>query len=284
MHLKTMLSQRGRTLLICENNFKYSKYKEISTGETVWRCTQRPCLAKIYTLGTDLIYSKKVDDHEHNSLDISLINRQIVGNSVKRKAEDLLEAPSKLIHREISEHKETINTLTTKDIRCIKKSLYRSKLKKFPTLPKNREEIHQYFASKNIVTIREESFVLTNDSTTNIILFSTKTNLEYLCRADIIFLDGTFDYCCKYFLQLYTLHIFYRDTYVPVAFYLLKDKSMQTYVNMLNDISSKANDLGLQFNPGKIVVDFEKATHQAIKIVFPTATIIGCRFHLGQAW
>jgi len=31
-------------------------------------------------------------------------------------------------------------------------------------------------------------------------------------------------------------------------------------------------------------VDFDKAAHEAAKTMFPGITIIGNRFHLGQAW
>lgn len=37
-------------------------------------------------------------------------------------------------------------------------------------------------------------------------------------------------------------------------------------------------------NPNKFVLDFEISMHQAINIIFPTAQIWECRFHLGQAW
>eukprot|EP00102_Acyrthosiphon_pisum_P023299 XP_016660509.1 PREDICTED: uncharacterized protein LOC107883943 [Acyrthosiphon pisum] len=67
--------------------------------------------------------------------------------------------------------------------------------------------------------------------------------------------------------------------------------------------SEKGNDLALvntckyrhirQRNDGKVKwrlcihtlhVDFEKAAHEATKTMFPGIAIIGCRFHLGQAW
>jgi hypothetical protein len=31
-------------------------------------------------------------------------------------------------------------------------------------------------------------------------------------------------------------------------------------------------------------VDFEIVAHEAAKTMFPEIKIIGCRFHLGQAW
>jgi transposase-like protein len=31
-------------------------------------------------------------------------------------------------------------------------------------------------------------------------------------------------------------------------------------------------------------MDFERGAHEAVKEVFPDINIVGCRFHLAQAW
>lgn len=140
--MKTMLSQRGKTLLLCENNFKYSFLKKISTGETIWRCAKRACPAKIYTLGDALKFSKRVDSHHHDSIDDALINRQMIKNGLKRKAEeDLCQSASKLIDLEIKNNEKALNTLTNRDIQCMTKSINRSQqLITCQKLPKNAAE------------------------------------------------------------------------------------------------------------------------------------------------
>ncbi|KAE9537652.1 hypothetical protein AGLY_006675 [Aphis glycines] len=42
--------------------------------------------------------------------------------------------------------------------------------------------------------------------------------------------------------------------------------------------------LGLVFIPKFVTIDFEKAIHLAVNEVWPSSKIVGCRFHLIQAW
>jgi len=56
--------------------------------------------------------------HNHDADSEDCLNRQILNNSVKRKAiEDLWERPRKLIHKEL--RSQDLDTLTCKDIRNI---------------------------------------------------------------------------------------------------------------------------------------------------------------------
>lgn len=91
-------------------------------------------------------------------------------------------------------------------------------------------------------------------------------------------MDGTFEYCAKHFYQLYTLHGLVNTTYIPLLYVLLPNKTCDTYVTLLK----KLKEMGV--SPSMFVVDFERAAHKAIKIVYPLSQIRGCKFHLGQAW
>jgi hypothetical protein len=47
----TMLSQRGQLLIF--EKYKFRKYRVLKTSEeTVWRCTNKNCIATIYTLNS----------------------------------------------------------------------------------------------------------------------------------------------------------------------------------------------------------------------------------------
>ena len=43
-------------------------------------------------------------------------------------------------------------------------------------------------------------------------------------------------------------------------------------------------NLGLQFQPQNIVLDFERAMHAAVNSCWKNVNIFGCKFHLHQNW
>lgn len=285
MALRTILSEKGKLLLI-DNNFKFRKYREIkSSGELCWCCTLKSCRAKLYTIGPDYTFSRKIGEHNHNPTSNKILNRQQISNQVKRKAEsELTERPRKLIHDEISTQKFTLETLAIDDIKRISKNINRARLQLCPRLPSCTSEVHEYLDSLQVTTIREEIFLLHNNKTYNIVIFSCKSNMEILCQQDIILVDGTFDYCTKYFLQMFTIHCYINSIYVPLVYCLLKDKKEQTYKNVFETVKSECLKLGYLFQPKHIIVDFEKAIQTAAAETLPGVTLVGCRFHLSQAW
>lgn len=117
-----------------------------------------------------------------------------------------------------------------------------------------------------------------------IISFIITTNLKFLCTSNKIYVDGTFDYCAKFFCQLFTIHAFKNGHYAPVAFMLLPNKCSSTYSLGFKLLIECCKDINLDFSPPEVICDFELAIHLSIKDVWSLSTISGCRFHLTQAW
>ncbi|KAE9537550.1 hypothetical protein AGLY_006573 [Aphis glycines] len=214
------------------------------------------------------------------------INRQIVSVSSKRKAtENLYIQPKKIILKELSENTQLTDGFTSNDYNVIRKSVYRSRRKVLPLIPTTIAEAHIVLNTlETTFTTKNEPFVLVNDEIKNIIIFSCKTNLTFLCNVvETIYMDGTFQFCAKFFEQMFYIHGFKNGHYIPLIFILLPDKNYETYVYTFKSIVNKCKELGLVFIPKFVTIDFEKAIHLAVNEVWSSSKIVGCRFHLTQA-
>jgi hypothetical protein len=71
------------------------------------------------------------------------------------------------------------------------------------------------------------------------------------------------------------------DLYVPVFYVLVTAKTQWTYWFVLNQILITCK---FKFEPEVIHCDFEMALMNAIKEQFSDTLVVGCFFHLKQAW
>lgn len=266
-----MLSQRGRELLVFKNH-KFYKGDLTQQGQK-WRCVKRKCTAKLFVDSTNDVLP--VGDHNHEICEV--LARQFVSNSVKRKAVNELSAtPAKIIRKEItSVPREMQQNLTRDDVKCIKRNLYIKRRQQYPPLPKNRDECHDALECFKIESNEDENMLLFNDRNSNIVIFSTKKNLNYLTKCKTVFMDGTFSYCAKFFTQMFTMHIVENGNYVPLVFCLLPDKKTETYTTMFRKLLELCQESGEDFSPETFVVDFEQAIHNAVYDVWPTSKLTG---------
>jgi hypothetical protein len=113
-----------------------------------------------------------------------------------------------------------------------------------------------------------------------------------------IYLDGTFDVVPELYFQLYTIHVTYLNHILPAVYILLPGeyfaayffklfsrcfciflgKQQRLYKAMLQEIKNLAPN----FDPPNVMIDFERASMNAIKSLFPTSNLNGCFFHLCQ--
>lgn len=280
--VKIMCSQRGKTLVLY-SGYKFYKAYEAIEGNT-WRCIQKKCPAKLCLDDTNSTILKENGAHNHEKS--ANLEREMFSNSLKRKAtEDLLQKPQKLILKEIEDDSTGVSeNFTTQDLKCLKVNLYRAKRKSIPRLPKSQQEVHETLNQISVISHKGENMIKINDIQNNIIAFSTNTNLEYLSTKSKFFGDGTFTYCVNYFHQLFTIHTLENGNYIPLLFFLLPNKKMPTYEIMFQHLKDLCSNKNPNFHPEEIVADFESAIHDAAKRIWPSINIVGCRFHLTQAW
>ena len=107
--------------------------------------------------------------------------------------------------------------------------------------------------------------------------------MKILARADAIGIDGTFKISPKLWKQLLIVTIeVIPGEWVPVAYALLPDKQLDSYVTALRAIEESLQELGLELAASYSMSDFELNIRTAIKQVFPKVNLRGCHFHFGQ--
>jgi hypothetical protein len=77
------------------------------------------------------------------------------------------------------------------------------------------------------MTNKNENFLLITDKETNIIIFTCLTNLK--CTMEKVFMDGTFQFCSKFFYQFFVLHSIQNGIYTSLVYTLLPNKRTSTY-------------------------------------------------------
>ena len=210
--------------------------------------------------------------------------RRILRVAAKRKAtEDISQRPSKVIKSVLYDIQE--DHLQPKDLRSTSQAMYRERRIRHPSNPTSRNDVFEALRGPSVKSSKGENLLQVIDSDHGIVIFTTMTNLNFLC-SDIsdMFMDGTFKCCPKYFEQLYTLHGFKNGNYVPLIYCLLPGKSENVYQVMWShiiDICSKSEKV---ISCKNFHVDFEFSVHKVTKEYFPDCVVKCCRFHIGQAW
>jgi hypothetical protein len=131
-------------------------------------------------------------EHNHGEPDDRTVQRLKVRQECKRKATDEPgERPNKIIMGEIARQDST--ELLPEDVKSVRQAIYRRRRKTQPKLPQTREETHEALQHYDMFSGQDEKMIHINNSETNIIMFSTETNLKFVSEPDIhLFADGTF--------------------------------------------------------------------------------------------
>lgn len=288
MEVLQMLSEKGKPLIVV-NKFKFCVANTLSSGIVRWRCVNKgiKCQAKIYTSSLEVTSESILlenTDLLHNHSTEENIQRQALSNRAKRKAvEDLSERPAKIILKELR-HDEHLDEITMVDLDRVRRNMYKARRSVLSVLPNSTEEVFDCLENLKPLTNKKEDFLLVNSASDKVVVFSCLTNLEFLCSVDVVYMDGTFDFCTKYFMQFFTIHGFKNGHYVPLVFALLPRKTAEIYTDLFNILQDVCSVHNLIFSPKTVTIDFEMSIHKAVKEVWTGSNIIGCRFHLCQAW
>lgn len=130
-----------------------------------------------------------------------------------------------------------------------------------------------------------DRFLLNDDGVGDdrILIFSTDSNLRILANSAKIWMDGTFKSVPGLFSQLYVIHAMpHQGLMTALVYCLLPSKSQAVYRRVFQLLRNSMTNLGLQFIPDEVNIDFEDAVRQAVNVEFPNVDIVGCYFHYTQ--
>jgi hypothetical protein len=95
--------------------------------------------------------------------------------------------------------------------------------------------------------------------------------------------DGTFSRSPNQFYQLYTIHGIVFNSVFPLIYIFLTRKTKALYIKVLTYICDIALEYKIELILKIISLDFEQATIEAYKTVWPNIQIQCCLFHFAQS-
>ena len=259
-----------------------------ANGNKYWVCTRHDVKCKS-TLTTDTTgeFVKWSGEHDHPP-DIAKCEVTKAIASMRKRARDEPHIPVQQIYN-AEAAKLTSNGLdfvtNIPRFHSVKHGLYYQRHLLMPNLPTQREDI--VLEGVYTKTMDGKDFLAFDSQPQNrIVGYATADNLRLLCESTDVQCDGTFKTAPKLFHQLYTLHVSLgtgnNTETVPVMYALLPDKRKETYRELFKKINLKCEDLGLQFNPPKLRLDYEPAPISVVNELYPGCQLSGCNFYFNQ--
>ena len=109
-------------------------------------------------------------------------------------------------------------------------------------------------------------------------LFGTDDKISILQSSQNLVIDGTFKTAPNLFTQLLTVHSILDDGWrIPCAYGLLPGKREVLYSNLLQQLDDIAD-----ISPDTVLTDYELGLRNAVRSIWPGATLRGCYFHFTQ--
>ncbi|XP_064479745.1 uncharacterized protein LOC135393150 [Ornithodoros turicata] len=276
-HIEFLDTERGGKHLLFDG-YIYRISKKVNMS-SYYKCL-RGCRATVVLF--DGVYSSYRGDHDHASQEAraaSYRHTASLKDAVRRQPTTPV---LQLYKEETSRFVDNIQAAAgMPSFTAVRSVLYRTRNEYLPALPPSRSEVNLQDRWRR--TLDDANFLLVDDGTEDkILIFSTQANLQKLCRTNTIFIDGTFKVTPRLFAQLYTVHAEYLGAIFPFVYALLPDKSRLSYRRLFWHIKHAAGVYGYEFNPERVVCDYEAAAIRAVNDVFPRAEVKGCFFHYFQ--
>ncbi|PIC35038.1 hypothetical protein B9Z55_014517 [Caenorhabditis nigoni] len=253
------------------------------TGETLCYCYYReraPCQAS-YALDETKKTIRIIEEHSGHEQDMLKFQKVLAQQALRKRAnhgtcKDVIDSVRKEFGPDVS--------MCVGDSNAKRAMVYRARKIKEP------EDLELdsggKIEGKWAVTLDNQKFLQFDGQSSSghrFLIFASSYCLQILAQSTIVFMDGTFDSVPNGYCQLFTLHVYLNDIVVrPVVYALLPDKMTTTYEDLFVELQ-KLPELQ-SWNPLLVICDYEAAIKTAVENKLSNAEILGCLFHLCQAW
>ncbi|XP_076448513.1 uncharacterized protein LOC143285168 [Babylonia areolata] len=163
----------------------------------------------------------------------------------------------------------------------VRSMLSRARARDIPPTPESVEdvEIEGMWAE----TWNGENVFAHLDSDWGYAIFCTEENFSTLRRCETVYMDGTFRACPQPYRQVFTILGDVRGFVIPLVNVLMANRTTGSYRQVLARVRRITRQITHHnWRPQVIIADFEMGLWNAVETELPTATLLGCYFHLTQ--
>ncbi len=218
----------------------------------------------------------ELQPHNHDALTDQMEVEKFKRRVKKRVLENPHQSARVIFNDESRQHPEAARQVSYKQIES---TLQKIKLK---VRPKNPQSLHEYVDELQSHPELSKYFrgsVNNLDGEINAVLFSTDPLTDSLLTATSVAFDGTFFVCPRPFVQVFTIFSAHENHFFPAVVVLMIKRDKKSYLNVFQ----KIKELSPNFMPEFCISDFEKASRQAFKEIWPDSVLSGCYFHFSQS-
>ena len=275
MALAISKSVRGREMLLYQG-FEYilrTREAWMNDEKLYWRCRkylQHKCRSSMITSGQTVV--KEPSEHTHSGDSVQTEANAVIAK-IKECAETSRATTRTIIGDNMSHLSDDVLARMPKKS-SIERQIRRRRQHTEGMQPPPQSR-HFAIPDEYLDVVLYDSGV---DDPTRILALGKYELLIYL-QSEVWMGDGTFDTSPLIFFQLYTVHARVGNSYPPCVYFLLPNKTAETYTRMIQILKN----MNLAVNPSKILLDFELAAINSFQSEFPQAQVSGCFFHLNQA-
>ncbi|KAG0719438.1 hypothetical protein GWK47_050452 [Chionoecetes opilio] len=278
-------SDMGKDILIDSLGYQYTVKIDNRRPTKTWRCSRRSkaltCTATVLERGGN--YIRAGHDHicggaQPGREKVAIIRREVKAQAVKRPFESAAQITEEVMMEHMHPDEAALHPTMPGPLYIAKAG----NRKRQGTRPRHPDGLHFDVNEDHIPDSFLRKDVRIGDR--RHLIFATDTMLRHLSQCRVWYVDATYKVVRAPFSQLFSVHAFIKSgtstKQIPLAFVLMSARNATDYTGVLRAI--------MELLPGppsvtRVMTDYEPATWQALRAVFPGVEVKGCLFHFTQA-